>query len=363
MDLATRHRGAPAELDLHEDALLGLHALFPDKYPVLFESIGGGTLIGRYDLLLALPGERLMPDGRASPDGRRTRPSHHRFLDALDRLVANREPGARSRRSAAVRRWLVPVSRLRARRRRSSRACGCRARTAAAAMAWRMRGAIVRDCQTGRAWVVAEGEAGAALRRERRARSRPRALERHAGMRGRSTWPSRARSTRRTPHGSCECVEAALEAIRRGDVYQANLSRLWRARLAPDGNDVALYRRLREANPAPFAAIARLPGYSRAEFVARAPVAHRGRCGEHPADRGHAPARGRRRDGREAALGPAAERKGAGRARDARRPRAQRPGADLPCGDGAGRRVHERSRAMHTCTTSSRTCAASSPTE
>ena len=57
-------------------------------------------------------------------------------------------------------------------------------------------------------------------------------------------------------------VDAALEAIARGDVYQANLSRGWRADLAPGTDEIDLYRRLRAANPAPFAGIARLPGFS-----------------------------------------------------------------------------------------------------
>ena len=48
-------------------------------------------------------------------------------------------------------------------------------------------------------------------------------------------------------------VEAVLEAIGRGDVYQANLSRRWRAQLAPGMDEGELYRRLRAANPAPFA--------------------------------------------------------------------------------------------------------------
>ncbi len=56
----------------------------------------------------------------------------------------------------------------------------------------------------------------------------------------------------------------ALEHIRAGDIYQANLSRGWRARLrcAPARREAmkprqcALYERLRTQNPAPFAALA-----------------------------------------------------------------------------------------------------------
>jgi anthranilate synthase component 1 len=59
-------------------------------------------------------------------------------------------------------------------------------------------------------------------------------------------------------------VDQALEHIRAGDIYQANLSRGWRAgfraRLQGDALQQAsarLYERLRTQNPAPFAALAR----------------------------------------------------------------------------------------------------------
>ncbi len=43
------------------------------------------------------------------------------------------------------------------------------------------------------------------------------------------------------------------EYIRAGDLYQANLSRGWAARLAPGTTAAAIYRQLRRVNPAPFA--------------------------------------------------------------------------------------------------------------
>lgn len=55
-----------------------------------------------------------------------------------------------------------------------------------------------------------------------------------------------------------EGVRRILSYIREGDIFQANLSRAWQARLA-EGGALALYSRLRAANPAPFAALVRLP--------------------------------------------------------------------------------------------------------
>ena len=49
-------------------------------------------------------------------------------------------------------------------------------------------------------------------------------------------------------------VARVVEYILAGDIFQANISQRFRAEL-PDGVDaLALYRRLRRRNPAPFAA-------------------------------------------------------------------------------------------------------------
>ncbi|MBY6205822.1 aminodeoxychorismate synthase component I [Halomonas denitrificans] len=57
-------------------------------------------------------------------------------------------------------------------------------------------------------------------------------------------------------------VRRIRDYILAGDVFQVNLSRGWRARADEPLDPVALYRRLAEANPAPFAGLARLPGGS-----------------------------------------------------------------------------------------------------
>jgi len=51
-------------------------------------------------------------------------------------------------------------------------------------------------------------------------------------------------------------VEAIKEYILAGDVFQANLSRLWQVELEDDNGYIDVYRALRESNPAPFAALA-----------------------------------------------------------------------------------------------------------
>ena len=56
-------------------------------------------------------------------------------------------------------------------------------------------------------------------------------------------------------------VLRAQEYIRAGDIYQANLSRPWRASMPPGYSTAQLYRQLRQSNPAPFAAFAQQDGF------------------------------------------------------------------------------------------------------
>jgi anthranilate synthase component 1 len=53
-----------------------------------------------------------------------------------------------------------------------------------------------------------------------------------------------------------DAVSSALEHIAAGEVYQANLSRQWQGSVHPHVQPHHIYRRLRAANPAPFAGIA-----------------------------------------------------------------------------------------------------------
>jgi anthranilate synthase component 1 len=256
VELATSQTSPSRVLVPGNDTLLELHERYPDRYPVLLESIGGGAAIGQHDLLLTLPGERLTLTGNLRLEGERAR-SDHRFLAALDDWFRDERSSTVSSLPFAGGWFLYlgyelagqvePSLRLP----RSPRAT---------ALAWRMRGAIVRDREQGGAWVVAEPGVERELEK---------AIERDL-----AELPSRAprRSARgaavrgavreEEPERYLRVVESALEAIGRGDVYQANLSRHWGAELAPGVDEAELYRRLRAANPAPFAGIARLPGFS-----------------------------------------------------------------------------------------------------
>ncbi|MDH5177944.1 MAG: hypothetical protein OEX15_14900, partial [Gammaproteobacteria bacterium] len=70
---------------MREADLLALHERYPDRYPVLLESVSGADALGRHDVLFALPGERLvqLPDGTLTGDAQ-VAVAGGRFLDALD---------------------------------------------------------------------------------------------------------------------------------------------------------------------------------------------------------------------------------------------------------------------------------------
>lgn len=121
-----------------------------------------------------------------------------------------------------------------------------------AAFIHRCPAAVIADRRSGRRWLIAErGYDELAMRIQRCIESAP-AL---------SDDPSRILDgvIHEPPAGQfIHAVEAAKASIHAGDIYQANLSRRWSARLSHDADPVALYQRLCEHNPAPFAGLALL---------------------------------------------------------------------------------------------------------
>ncbi|MCE3283886.1 MAG: anthranilate synthase component [Steroidobacteraceae bacterium] len=244
--------------------LLALHERFPDRYPVLLESVSGAEALGRTDLLFALPGARLLQrsNGSLVAGDAPALPDAH-FLDALDAWFS--EERRRSQFSEAGNPGVSPFAggwflylgyelaqdiepTLRLPRSKLPRA-----------VAWRMQGAVLRDRASGAVTVRAEtGELQATLSAQVGADLR--AIAQSAP---RATPPALALNVgEQAPAVFTDGVREVLEAIARGDVYQANLSRSWHAQLAPGATATDLYRALRRANPAPFAAIADLGDFT-----------------------------------------------------------------------------------------------------
>jgi anthranilate synthase component 1 len=242
---------------LHGLDLLTLHERHPERYPVLLESVSGGQPLGRFDLLLALPGATLTLNATGGLGGDAPHGSG-RFLDALDAWWSRERTAAPPAGSPFTSGWFLYLGYELAGEVEPSLALP-RSRHPRA-IAQRMHGAVVRERATGRVQIV--GEPGCIDALSRQVQVDAAAQPANAGRHGAARRLITNDILEQPPHIFLDGVRSALEAIARGDVYQANLSRPWRATLAPSVTPPDLYRALRQANPAPFAGIARLGDFA-----------------------------------------------------------------------------------------------------
>jgi anthranilate synthase component 1 len=229
---------------------LGLISRHPERYPGLLESsapIGPTTVGGRFDVLPISSGEIL----RLSGDGRMSGPQAEGtggFLAALDRWWQTLRLPAEAAALPFTGGWLVYLSYEIAREIEPSVAFPPSAEPLVA-LAIRAPAAWIRDRRSGVAWLIAE-------------QGFDHLLERFACDVAESTGLPTAPVAElpveeEDPERFIASVRRALGYIAAGDVYQANLSRRWRARAASPVDPAALYRALRAANPSPFAALLR----------------------------------------------------------------------------------------------------------
>jgi len=256
--------------------LLDLHRLAPRRYPVLLESVAAGTAQGRWDLLLLHDGGglRLDHDGHTRTlDGQALEGGFLQALDAAWRQAATPRgdaPGAAPLPFGGG--WALlldyelaaqvePVLQL------PLRADGARPR----ALALRCPAAVLRDRQDGRC--VAVAEAGAAHLLPRIAAD----LQALAGLAPLPAWQPPREVAEEEPGRFTAGVERVLDYLRAGDVFQVNLSRGWRAAFDAVPEPAALYARLRQANPAPFAGLFTGAGWAVASSSPERLVSVRGR--------------------------------------------------------------------------------------
>ncbi|MGO9989900.1 MAG: aminodeoxychorismate synthase component I [Steroidobacteraceae bacterium] len=229
---------------------LRLVARFPGAYPGLLESSapmgpsGGG---GRFDILPISCGECLRLDAHRRLSGPHAAGGEG-FLRALeDWWLALRMPGDAASLPFSGG-WLLFLGyeladEVEPRLRLPPSADPLVALAIRAPAAW------IRDRRSGRDWVVAEPGYEHLLERlaqdARLVQATP------------DAEPPRIEVREEEPGRFLHAVARALEYIAAGDVYQANLSRRWQGRSGAPIDPVALYRRLRAANPSPFAALMR----------------------------------------------------------------------------------------------------------
>jgi anthranilate synthase component 1 len=242
-------------IQIERSTLLALHAQHPERYPALLESAATGEPLGRYDILFAFPGARLTLDasgelGDESRSSPRTSPDS--FLDALDSWWC-RERKVGSAPLPFHGGWLVYLSYELAAYIEPSLKLP-RPTQGPIAQAIRVPAAIVIEHALARAWVIVEA-AHADLIAQIEADIE--AIG-HSNQLDGSLLVGAVEEDAPLPY--LDAVEQALQYIAAGDVYQANLSRAWRAHIAPEVRAHQIYERLRRTNPAPFGALAQLDG-------------------------------------------------------------------------------------------------------
>ncbi len=256
-------RALPADIDL-----LSLHRLDPARYPLLLESSAAGTAQGRWDILLISSGEafHLDRDGVVRDEGGRAIGSD--FLDVLDaawqqRRVEQIECSWPFRGGWALllgyelAGQIEPVLEL-------PPAPGA----VPVARAVRCPAAVLRDHVTGECIAIAEP--GAVELLDDIAAD----LARVAQLPPLPDWEIPATVLEDAPSRYLDATARVLEYLAAGDVFQANISRRWTAGFARSVEPSALFQRLRQHNPAPFAGlfagpadVGAEPGTSRATWA------------------------------------------------------------------------------------------------
>ncbi|HEY0505969.1 MAG TPA: aminodeoxychorismate synthase component I [Lysobacter sp.] len=234
----------PASFDL-----LSLQRLAPARYPLLLESSAHGTAQGRWDMLLVAGEGALRLDADGSVRDEHEADAGRDFFAALDaRWQAERVPRDEPRwpfrggwalllgYEAAAQ--VEPILRL-------PRAEG----RLPAALALRCPAAVLRDHTSGECVLVVETAYGSL---------RTSVLDDVAALASQpalSPWQAPVALEEDEPQRFTDGVRHVLDYLAAGDVFQANLSRGWRARFDRGVQPAELFQRLRENNPAPFAGV------------------------------------------------------------------------------------------------------------
>ena len=239
--------------------LFDLAEHYPQRYPYLLENSGEASDLGRYDILFAFPGSQLvcLADGRVLLDEEAQESSQ--FLHQLDEIYKKNE--SKSSTSSVdglpfCGGWFLylgyelsseiePVLQSSLHRPELPRA-----------MMTEIPAGIVRDRKTGEDYAFASGENATELL--------DKVVNDALTLSGNQICElaneklSICTIEEEQSDRYLSCVRKVKDYIRDGDVFQVNLSRRWQVDCKDGQPATDAWRRLRNCNPAPFAAWARL---------------------------------------------------------------------------------------------------------
>ena len=239
-------------LDWYED-LLPLHEANPERYPYLLESVAHGTDHARYDILFAFPGQRLILDSAGRLDG----PVQDAgFLPSLDEWW--RQESIRHSENHPfpfTGGWFLFLGYELAGEIEPHHKLPSAPEQLPVAFASRIPAAIIRDHQTRRTFLLVEPGYESLLEL---LASDLESADRQISV---SLQPHRSAAVREEPaQRYLRAVERAKRYVIDGDIFQANLSRLWSGVYDGGMEAARLYRSLRHNNAAPFAGLACFDG-------------------------------------------------------------------------------------------------------
>jgi anthranilate synthase component 1 len=229
--------------------LLALQRLAPLRYPLLLESSAHGTAQGRWDLLLAANGECLRLDRDGATRDQDGRERGRDFLAALDAEWTSQRIGRDEPRWPFRGGWALLLGYELAAQIEPVLHLPPAPGGLPVALALRCPAAVLRDHATGECVVVAEPSAASmfdAITGD---------IEKARELSALPNWEAPSMVEEDEPRRYVDGVRRVLDYLAAGDVFQVNLSRGWRARFQRPLDPAALFQRLRENNPAPFAGV------------------------------------------------------------------------------------------------------------
>lgn len=231
----------------------------PERYPFLLENSGETSELGCYDILFAFPGVRLsaLPDGSLLHDGGNL--GEKPFLDQLDAIYRQWENHTDLARDSGLPfcgGWFIYLGYELAAEIEPVLASSLHQPELPRAIMTEIPAGIVRDKQTGKDFIFACGNdakfmLGGIVQDIQK-------LAHSSGFRQQKKGTASCEIQEEEGESYLASVDHIKRYIREGDVFQVNLSRRWQACCDDELTVYDAWRRLRAANPSPFAAWARI---------------------------------------------------------------------------------------------------------